>query len=305
MLSQRLQALAVAVFVLVIAGVVAVLLSRADTEAPAEPKASETQEPDADPSTAAGDPIGATSLAVGDDAIVMRIKSGSCSRPGGPRLELSRNTGRTFHQIRVPQVDDGSGVSAASPSVRAIVWADAESPAKITVGAADTECKVHRYTTDDGGGTWTQEGDLEEWHVDPATGGIVSPTGPTDTGCKGLIAFSASSQKTAKAFCKAGAVRGTSSGGDVWAGLGRLTDVSATVFTSAQVGYAAVVEDGCKSRIHATVNGGASWAPVGCVAEGFVISGFAGTSERLVAGGAGGVRLSTDRGRTWEPPTMK
>jgi hypothetical protein len=44
---------------------------------------------------------------------------------------------------------------------------------------------------------------------------------------------------------------------------------------------------------------------VGCVVEEFVIPALTGTAERLVAGGAGGVRLSTDGGRTWRPSKMK
>ena len=305
MVNQRVQAVAVALFLLLIAGVVAVLLMRVDREAPTTAN-SASPDPAEDPGSAAKDPIGRVGLEVGSGDLVIRLKAGSCSEPGGPRLELSRNSGRTFHRLRVPQIDDGSGVSASSPSVRAIIYADAKSPAEITVGAADSDCKVHPYTTTDGGGTWTQEsGPLKQWHVDPATGGIVSPSGPTDTGCKKLAVLAPVSKATAKVFCAAGSVRSTTDGGKTWTTLGQLPDVTGSVFTGPQTGYALVLESDCKSRVHATVNGGLTWAPVGCVAETLGIPGFAGTTERLVAGGTGGVRLSTNGGRTWKPPTQK
>lgn len=305
MFNQRVQAVAVTLFVLIIAGVVAVLLLRVDRDAPPTTN-SASPNPSEDPGSAAKDPIGRVSIEAGKGDLVLRVMAGSCSEPGGPRLELSENRGRTFHQIRVPQIDDGSGVSASSPSVRAIIYAYATSPAEITVGAADSDCTVHPYTTADGGGTWQQEpGPLREWHIDPATGGIVSPKGPTDSGCKKLAAFAPASPSTAKAFCTGGTVRGTTNGGDLWTNLGELSNVTASVFTGPQAGYAAVVEKKCKSRIHATANGGLTWTPVGCVADEFVILGLSGTDQRLVAGGKGGVRLSPDDGRTWKAPAKK
>ena len=305
MVNQRVQAVAVTLFVLIIAGVVVVLLSRVDRDAPTA-TTTESPNPSEDPGSAAKDPIGRVSIETGTGDLVLRVMAGSCSEPGGPRLELSENQGRTFHQVRVPQIDDGSGVSASSPSVRAIIYADATSPAEITVGAADSDCRVHPYTTTDGGGTWTQEsGQLEEWHIDPSTGGIVSPSGPTDSGCKKLAAIAPVSKTTAKAFCTGGTVRGTVNGGALWTNFGELSNVTASVFTGPQRGYASVVEKKCKSRIHATVNGGLTWTPIGCVADQFVIAGLAGDAERLVGGGAGGVRLSTNGGRTWKPPTKK
>jgi hypothetical protein len=59
------------------------------------------------------------------------------------------------------------------------------------------------------------------------------------------------------------------------------------------------------SRILTTVNGGLTWTPAGCVIEDLAIPGLTGTDKRLVAGGPGGVRLSTNGGKKWKPPTMK
>lgn len=304
MVNQRVQAVAVALFVLVIAGVVAVLLSRVDREPPAASGSTSPVPDDAD--SAAEDPIGRVSIEMGRGDLVLRVMAGSCSEPGGPRLELSENRGRTFHRVRLPQVDDGSGVSASSPTVRAIVYADAASPAEMTVGAADDDCEVHPYTTTDGGGTWQQgSGPLQEWHIDPATGGIVSPTGPTDSGCKSLAAMAPVSKTAARAFCTGGTVRGTSSGGAQWTDLGQLPDVTAAAFSGPRTGFAAVAERQCKSRIHATADGGLTWRPVGCVADEFVIQGLSANDRRLVGGGAGGVRVSPDDGRTWKAPAQK
>jgi hypothetical protein len=61
----------------------------------------------------------------------------------------------------------------------------------------------------------------------------------------------------------------------------------------------------CKSRIYTTINGGLTWTPQGCVIKEFAIPALTGTDSRLVAGGSGGVRLSTDAGRTWKPSKMK
>lgn len=304
MFKERLQAAAVILFVLTIAGVVAVLLMRVDREAPAAKGQSASAGKDLD--SAADDPVGRVSLSAGKGDLVVRAMAGSCGDAGGPKLELSKNRGRSFKEILVPQVDDGSGVSASSPKVRAIVFAEASSRLTMTVAAADAKCDVHRYTTTDGGVTWTQEnGAVGEWYVDPKTGGVVSPTGPTDAGCTGIVSLAPVKKSTAKAFCADGTIRSTTDRGATWVASGQLTDVSAAVFTGPQTGYAAVAKPACKSRIHATANGGLTWTPVGCVIEEFVIPALTGTAERLVAGGEGGVRLSTDGGRSWRPSKMK
>jgi hypothetical protein len=301
-ISQRVQAAAVVLFVLVIAGVVYVLLTRADQSAPAfqEPSAGDDSE------TSDEGPAGKLVLTAGKGDVVVRYRYGSCTEAGGPKLELSRNQGRTFYEFRVPQVGEGTGVGATSPVIQAIVAVTATSPLKLTIAGADEKCDIHRYTTDDGGQTWNEEsGAVEEWYIDPKSGGVVAPQGPTDPGCKRVDALVPVSARAAKVFCSGGAIRSTRDGGVLWAQAGRLKRVAAAVFTTLQTGYAAASEPGCLSRIHATVDGGLTWAPRGCVIEEFVIPGLTGTDKRLVAGGPGGVRLSTDGGKKWEPPTMK
>jgi hypothetical protein len=246
------------------------------------------------------------SLSAGKGDLVVRVRAGSCAEAGGPKLEISDNRGRSFHRILPPQVDDGSGVSASSPQVRAIVFAEVGSRTAMTVAAADENCEVHRYTTSDGGVTWAQEnGEVGEWYVDPKTGGVVSPTGTTDAGCSGVVSLAPVKKSTAKVFCADGTIRGTTDRGVTWVASGQLAKVTAAVFTGPQTGYAAVPGPKCKSRIYATINGGLTWTPQGCVIEEFAIPALTGTNSRLVAGGTGGVRLSTDGGRTWKPSTMK
>ncbi len=304
MISQRVQAAAVVLFALVIAGVVYVLLTRAHDDVPA------SEEPSADfgddPGSSAEGPVGRLMLAAGKGDVVVRYMSGSCSEKGGPKLELSKNQGRTFYDLRVPQVGEGTGVGATAPVIRAIVAATATSPTQLTVAGADETCDVHRFTTDDGGQTWMQEaGAVQEWYIDPRSGGVVSPTGPTDPGCRRVGALAPVSARVAQVFCSGGAIRTTKDGGSGWTVVGRLEDVAGAVFTSATTGFAEVSKDGCKSRVQATVDGGATWVPKGCIVDDQLVPGFSGTEKRLVASGPGGTRVSTDDGATWKAPTMK
>jgi hypothetical protein len=302
-ISQRVQAAAVVLFVLVIAGVVVVLLTRADRTAPVAERPS--AEPGDDPGAAEG-PVGSLVLAAGTGDVVVRYRAGSCSAPGGPKLELSKNQGRTFHDLRVPQVGEGTGVGLSSPAIQAIVAATATSPTKLTVTGADDKCDVHHYTTDDGGQTWTQEERaVAEWYIDPLSGGVVSPTGPTDPQCKRLGVLAPVSDTVAKVFCAGGSVRSTSDGGALWTEVGQLEKVAGAIFTSPRTGYAEVSEPTCDSRIQATVDGGVTWVPKGCILKDQLLPGFSGTPKRLVAGGPGGSRISTNDGATWKPPTMK
>jgi hypothetical protein len=302
-ISQRVQAAAVVLFVLVIAGVVVVLLERADRNAPAAQ--APTSEPGDDPGSAEG-PVGRLVLAAGTGDVVVRYRSGSCKAPGGPKLELSKNQGRTFHDLRVPQVGEGTGVGLSSPAIQAIVAATATSPAKLTVTGADEKCDVHHYTTDDGGQTWTQEERaVQEWYIDPLSDGVVSPTGPTDPRCKKVGVLAPVSDTAAKVFCAGGVIRSTTDGGAVWTEVGQLEKVAGAVFTSPLNGYAEVSEPTCDSRVQVTVDGGVTWVPKGCILDDQLLPGFDGTAKRLIAGGPGGSRISTDDGATWKPPTMK
>ena len=303
MFKERLQAAVVILFVLAIAGVVAVLLMRVDREAPAA-KGQSTSASDLD--SAASDPVGSVSITAGKGDLVVRVTAGACREPGGPELELSENQSRTFRQVRLPQIDDGTGVSASSPAVRAIAWAQATSRHKLRVVAADATCVMHEYTTEDGGVTWRQEtGDIRRWYKSPATEGVVAPTGPVDAGCKGVVSIMPLTKNKATVVCADGVFRTTSDGGGTWIDVGRLPGTSVAVFTGPLTGYASVAKGKCKSRIHATVDGGRTWVQKGCVHEEFVLPGLTGKEKRLVAGGTAGMRLSTDGGATWEIPTMK
>src|SRR5437870_2321651 len=123
----------------------------------------------------------------------------------------------------------------------------------MTVDGADATCSVHRYTTTDGGSTWSQQkGAVTEWHIDPKTGLAVSPSGPTDTGCTGIVSLAPVTKSKAKAFCTSGTIRATSDQGGTWSDVGKLPDVSAALFTGAQTGYAIAADTGCNSRLFAT-----------------------------------------------------
>jgi hypothetical protein len=301
-LSQRVQAVMVALFLLGVIGAVGVLLTRFDDDR--DSGRSGASGSDLDPGEAG--PTGDTVLVSGRSDLVVRIVTGSCRAAGGPKLELSKNQGRTFRQIRIPQVDDGSGVSASSPAVTAIAAARATSPLKIRVFAADTDCVVHEYSTDDGGGTWTEKpGTVKQWYKDPNTEDVAAPTGPVDSGCTDVDSVMPVTKRSAKVMCADGAIRSTTDGGATWTDVGKLPNASVAYFTGERTGYAAVAKPDCKSRIHVTIDGGATWSPRGCVVKDFVLPGLSGTDKRLVAGGRGGIRLSKDSGATWTAPTMK
>jgi hypothetical protein len=300
--SERVQAAMVAVFLLLIGAAVYVLLSHDEKNAPAA--TAPTHDPGEDLDSASKDPTGPMSVTMGKGDLVLRVMAGSCTTGGGPKLELSDNRARNFHRVRVPQIDDGTGISASSPTVHAIVFAEASSRATMSVGAADSKCKVHRYSSKDGGATWKQDpGRLTEWYIDPKSGRVVSPTAPTDAGCKkGVAQLAPVTKKTAKVFCASGTIRSTGDGGLTWTMVGKLKDTSAVVFTGAQTGYAAVADKDCKSRIYSTVNGGLTWTPRGCISKEYVVPGLTGTPKGLVAAGPSGARQSTDDGDTWKFP---
>lgn len=302
MVSERVQAASVAVFVLLVMAVVAVLLTRVDREAPSEGTAA--VDPGQELDAAGQEPVGSVSLNAGKGDLVMRFLAGSCTMPGGPKLELSLNQGRTFRLVHLPQIDDGSGVGASSPTVRAVVFAEASSRSTMVVDAADAECGLNRYKTVDGGATWQKKSGsgTSEWHRDPKSAAVVAPAGPTDVGCAEPVSLAAVTKKTAKVFCGDGSIRETTSAGATWADAGELQGVTAAVFTSATTGYASVQEAGCESRVFVTTNGGLTWEKRGCVLPDFDIPAMSGTDKWLIAGGTGGPKISTNQGLTWKAP---
>ncbi len=303
MIWQRVQAVAVVLFVLAIGVAVAVLLMRLDRSAPSPIRP--TRDVTEDIESAAKDPVGRVGLVAGTGDLLLRTRAGSCTKPGGPELELSHSRGYRFGTVRLPQVDEGTGVSASSPTVRAIAWAKVVSRYKITVAAADGSCKLRQYETSDGGETWKSVSSLAgEWHIDPASGGAVSPKGAVDPGCR-PVQLVRISDSTAKVFCPDGTIRTTSDGGATWLDVGVLKKVSSAVFTGPLVGFASTERPACKSRIQSTVDGGLTWTPRGCVEKMLSIPAFTATKKRLTAGGLGGVRLSGDGGATWKPPPPK
>jgi hypothetical protein len=238
--------------------------------------------------------------------MLLRIRTGSCTEAGGPKLEISDNYGRTFQSVHPPQVDTGGGVDATSPNVPAIVRASAASARKLTVIAADRKCEVHAYTSTDGGASWTMKaGRPNAWYTDPKTGVSVSPKGATDNGCKKSALLAPINSSTAVVACENGAIRRTTNSGASWAAVGQLDGVTAVVFASPTVGYATTRSDECASRVHVTSNGGASWRPAGCVAKDFVIPALAVVNGQVVAGGTGGAVVSKDQGDSWGPSTKK
>jgi hypothetical protein len=299
--SDRLQAVVVAVFLLVVAGAVLVLLPMRDDD-PA-PTAKRSSGPDLD--SAESGPTGRV-IFEGREKTLLRVRSGSCTKPGGPKLELSTNVGRTFRPVRMPQLDEGRGIDASTPTVRAIVRASAASARKLNVLGADKSCTVHSYTSTDGGETWKQKaGRPGAWYLDPKNGFVVSPKGPTDAGCKESALLAPIDADAAVVVCDGGRLRTSTDAGASWRDSGQLDDVTSVVFTSPSTGFVTTRGSACASRVRYTTDGGATWTPTGCVVKDFIIPAIAVVGDRLVAGGSGGALVSEDRGDSWGPSKKK
>jgi hypothetical protein len=300
--NERLQAAVVAAFLLIVAGAVAVLLMQRDEEPAANPATKDGNVLD----SAESPPTGLLAFESGRKGMLLRLRYGSCTQPGGPKLEISTNFGRSFQTVRIPQIDTGRGIDATSPTVPSIVRASAASPRRLAACAADRECGVRAYTSTDGGSTWKKKsGRPNAWYMDPKTGVSVSPKGPTDNGCKKSALLAPVNNSTAVVVCENGTVRRTVDSGGSWTAVGQRDDVTSVAFGSPTTGYATTREKSCASRVQVTTDGGATWRPAGCVIKEFAIPALAVVGDRLVAGGTAGALMSEDQGQTWAPSKKK
>ena len=213
MWRERVQAAAVILFVLAIAGVVACSCCASIVNAPAAKGPSPTPSNDID--SAAKDPVGRVSLSAGKGNLVVRVTAGSCAEAGRTEARALREPGPLLSP------DPGAPDRRRQRDQRCLAQGARHRLRRGQLAAqADRRGCRHERATCTGtppptaGVTWTQEdGAVGEWYVDPKTGGVVSPTGPTDVGCSGIVSLAPVRKLTAKAFCADGTIRGTSDRG--------------------------------------------------------------------------------------------
>jgi hypothetical protein len=301
---ERIQTVAIGALIAVVLAGVAVMFLYNDPAPQAE-----HGKPRADLEAASKAPTGILHFVAGPDGMtgsdgfVFRYQSGNCTEAGGPEFGLSEDGGWSFRSVRVPQVDDGSGIGASTPNIASVVSVSLEGRTRFVVSGADEKCRLHSYLTTDGGGTWTQKPfKPDTWYVDPKTGVVFSPKGPANVECPGISSLTGFDDESAVAYCADGSIY-QSSDGETWERSGSTDEpASAVFFDSADDGYAIWPDGNCRSTVFRTSNGGSSWSERGCVYADILIPGIGGTDDLLMAGGNGPVWTSNDDGKTWKLP---
>lgn len=300
MISERTQSLLVGALIAV--AVVAIGFLVATRDRGPQPATPSSQRTDLD--TSSKGPTGTLHYVAGPhDEFVFRYQAGSCSEAGGPLLQLSDDHGWSFRPIRLPQVDDGSGIGASTPTITSVVSLTLEGRHRFSLSGTDGACRTRTYTTTDAGVSWRQKRfHADTWYVEPKTGVVRSPNGSAPVDCPGILNLTGFDDDTAVAYCVDGVVY-QSSDGKTWDRTGSTDEVATSVFfDSPDDGYAIWPEGNCQSVVHATTNGGSSWSKRGCIYAGAVVPGIGGSEDELMAGGTGLVWTSSNGGKTWNLP---
>ncbi|MEO6472532.1 MAG: hypothetical protein ABIR57_11280 [Aeromicrobium sp.] len=234
-------------------------------------------------------PKAANGIAVSAETILL-YSSGSCHKPRSAKLEISSDRGATFDELTLP-VDTNGDLLATS-------IADVALTSKgISLVGRDADCHLTRFVTTDSGQNWVAAKSVATWL---AYGGkVMTPTGSVvDPGCAAASVW-ASSRLSVRAVCDDGRIRATENGGQTWSGPGALSGGTAGVFVTVKDGFASGSSADCASRAFHTTDGGAKWAPLGCIDKDKKVSAMAGDSGLLAALIDGTVYASSDAGATW------
>lgn len=298
MISERVQSVAVGLLIALVAAAIAVmvLVDRPDPQAT-------RGKPRTDLESASKAPNGILRFVEGPDGFVFRYQSGSCREPGGPAFDLTDDHGWSFRPVRVPQVDDGTGIGASTPSITSVASVDLQGRHRFVVSGTDDKCRLHTYTTTDAGLSWRQKPfKADSWYVDPKTGVVYSPSGLANVECPGIANLTAFDDESAVVYCTDGSIY-QSDDGKTWDRSGKSDEVATSVFfDSPDDGYGVWPDGSCQSSVHRTTDGGSNWSKRGCIYAKALIPGIGGSDDELMAGGNGGVWISTNGGKTWNQP---
>ncbi len=205
-------------------------------------------------------------------------------------MSVSTDEGKTFAPTPVRGLTEVLGVRAASEK-------------DLTVIGLGSGCKVSRFTSQDGGDSWTRTaGAGPTWHLSPVSSPdtVASPAGPRTPPCT-PAAVSTVNDTLVRLLCDDGKVLGTDDTGKTWVTLGSLPGAVDIRFTSAGVGVALAKQKGCAAAVMQSVDGGAGWDRLGCLpgAEPLAI----GSQGSTIAAQVGdNLYVSTDGGKSWPGP---
>lgn len=298
MISQRKQTVLLLIFLACVGAGIALMIRFDRPDRPvAVPKPAENLD------LGSQEPVGLPRLLAGPAGTVVRLVAGSCHQGGTPTLELSDDGGFRFRVIRVPQIDDGTGISGASPAISAIVAFAVQTRQQFVLWGADENCAIRSYSTKDAGASWRQgELPITTWWIDPESGVVSSPSGSAPVRCPGIRSLNGIDAQTAVATCTDGSVH-ISEDGATWESAANLDGATtAAVFTSATDGFSLRAERGCKSRLYATDDAGDTWTARGCVIENVAFPAIVAMPNRLMVTVKGPAWVSKDGGETWKPP---
>lgn len=285
--------LPLAVVLAIAIGVLGFLLIQRTSTYDADPDRSSAILPSAEPTEAEPSPVdpeiseaenGALAVSVAANNAVFRYSEGACNGSKTPVLGVSTN-GVSFETISLP-----AGVAS-------IFTMSAVDEDQIGIIAAGSDCEGTRYTTDDGGDSWTKA-KANAWFIHPIKERVIGPSGPVDAGCTSPLYVAAFDEDEVVVMCESGTVLTSVDGGESWDRSGKLNSVQAVDFVSLEGGIALGADEACMSRASTTADGGETWIPQGCIkADGAQsISTSGAVTAALVDGD---LYVSADGGVTW------
>ena len=250
--------------------------------------ASTSPSPGAEPSPsapAASQPV--RFLSVSDDGAVLRATRGGCDGAAPATVEFAAGSDSE------PEPQD-------VPDLAEVLSTEAVSGQDLMVIGLDDRCRAGRYTSSDGGSSWSRKGgDGPTWHLgpDPEADSVTSPGGPRSTPCL-PSALSTLDQSVVRLLCDDGQVLGSDDGGTSWVALGRLAGAVDIRFLSTGEGYALASQPDCPSAVMRTSDGGTTWEQLVCL-PGRRPRAVAARGALVAAQVGRRTFVSTDGGQTW------
>jgi hypothetical protein len=230
-------------------------------------------------------------VAIGDDRTILRTARGDC-RTGEPlTVAVSRGGDRDTTARPVPDLTE---VLAARVAPRG----------DLEIVGLDARCRVARYTSANGGRSWTRRAGADDtWHLaaEPTASTVVSPTGERPTPCV-PIALAPVDDSLARVLCRRGRIRETEDAGRSWVVISRVRGAVDLRFTAPDDGVALARRPGCPAAVMQTSDGGEEWTRLVCLpgrrpraigAQGDVVAAQVGDE----------LFVSTDAGATWPAAT--